>query len=153
MPTMQVTFNNVVPGARKGPEVGFQHFTLIFQIGFRGKNYDCVAHLRASIESAVFEHADRSSVTFAGYYGYDGPINIVKLREAAVDYYESTLKDKKSAPRLVNFDMREISGTPIAHQLQPARKQSEVCKSYEFNVGRLRRSAWQEASRPDLISG
>ncbi|MCB1672548.1 MAG: hypothetical protein R3F41_00350 [Gammaproteobacteria bacterium] len=84
-------------------------------------------------------------MTFAGYYGYNGPIDIQKLREAAVDYYESMLTDRTDNPKLVNFEVNE-SSRETPHTVNSFWQPIEICKSYEFNVGRFDYKAWQKAS-------
>ena len=81
---MQVTFNDAVHVNHQSRPGNFQHVSLMFHIDFRGRRYDCVGHLKRFDDNASYD----SSVVFTGYHGYNGPIDIEKLRNAALDYYQ-----------------------------------------------------------------
>lgn len=148
MSMMQVTFNNVIYDESISSS-SRTHKTLMFEIEFRGKTYHCVGHLK----QLPREQATDQRVQFAGYCGYNGPIDIQRLRNAAVDYYESLQKKRNPSLRIVGFnvDASEVSEeTPEQHagtaspQVHDA---NEIRKSYEFNVGKMTagNSNWQEA--------
>ncbi|MBT8145256.1 MAG: hypothetical protein KJN90_00295 [Gammaproteobacteria bacterium] len=140
MPRMQVTFNDLKlsPANLDFPE---NLSTLMFQIEYRGKCYDCVGHVRRSYESA--ELSGSSEIMFSGYHGYNGPIDIQELRSAAIDYYRSVTGDNGKEQVSVS------SGREFTKRLQ-ARLQADrnqiTDKSYEFNVGSIEQQVIEKAS-------
>lgn len=113
MALMQVTFLDL---ARHNPAAAFPvapnsaNCTLTFTIDFRGKTYHCVGHFKQQ----TAETCDSSPVRFAGYYGYNGPINIEKLRSAAVDFWQSVQQDATRGSSQVHFQVGE-SPQQVAH--------------------------------------
>lgn len=137
MPRMQVTFSNAaVPTAN--PALAEQLSTLMFQIEYRGKLYDCVGHVR----QAIHESSKRSRLRFSGYYGYNGPIDIQKLRDAAIDYYQSVTQNSEPGLKLVTSS---VDHQPDA-MAESSAVQPIVNKSYAFNVGRHESPSLQKAS-------
>ena len=126
MPRMQVTFNNV---SRPSTNLTFTDYlsTLMFQIEYRGKRYNCVGHLRKNDQS---EEAGHSRISFSGYYGYNGPIDIQKLRAAAIDYYRTITGESDAELRLVQPNIKRRESID---DLEP--EFTMINKSYEFNVG------------------
>ena len=138
MPIMQVTFSNVTqsPVTLGIPD----HLsTLMFQIKYRGKRYDCVGHLREATKSADSDHP---RIMFSGYYGYNGPIDIQKLRDAAIDYYQTITGEFEKELRLV----RSKGSSQSSGAADEDPKLSITNKSYEFNVGNFEHHSWQKAS-------
>ena len=111
----------------------------MFQIEYRGKRYDCVGHLRNSAQSETSGH---SRVKFTGYYGYNGPINIQKLRDAAIDYYNTITAEPDNSLSLVQSNTEKQSGIDV----QAIEDLSTLDKSYVFNVGSYERQALRKAS-------
>lgn len=130
MARMQVTFSNVTQlSVRAGSSNNIS--TLIFQITYRGKHYDCVGHLRSTSQSEQDDGSSHSRLRFSGYYGYNGPIDIQKLRDAAIDYYKTITGHYDDNLQLDRPDSGEHPGV-----VPPAASQtSHINKSYEFNVG------------------
>jgi len=138
MPRMQVTFNNASRGPRNASSTeGAPTSVLTFQIDYRGKTYDCVGHLRPVAD----EGPNRSKVKLAGYFGYNGPIDIQKLQKAAEDYYHTVVME--SGPEL------RVVRTSNGHIELNAHKEydfnSGISKAYEFNVGKIDFQALQKA--------
>lgn len=99
MQKMQVTFNNVMQSPSH-LDIQDHLSTLTFQIEYRGKSYDCVGHVRQRVDS---HKEDDSRILFSGYYGYNGPINIQKLRDAALDYYTSMSTEAQTPNKSYEF--------------------------------------------------
>ena len=139
MPIMQVTFSNVTQ-APASPGTLSHLSTLMFQIEYRGKSYDCVGPVQ---ETARTLESEGSRVIFSGYYGYNGPINIQKLRDAAIDYYQSIVDDSDNPLSLADstLDDRSVDDSQASQPLLPAPN-----KSYEFYVGRYEPQALLKAS-------
>jgi len=103
---------------------GAANCTLTFTIDFRGKTYHCVGHFKQQ----TAESCDLSPVRFAGYYGYNGPINIEKLRSAAVDFWQSAQQDESKGSSQVQFQVGE-SPRLIAHQFTPGDLRERIGES------------------------
>ena len=148
MSMMQVTFNNVIYDESISSSTR-THTTLMFEIEFRGKTYHCVGHLK----QLPREQATDQRVQFAGYCGYNGPIDIQRLRDAAVDYYDSLQKNRNPSLRIVGFNVDTSEVSEDNPELDDGTKSPQVAKaneirrSYEFNVGKMTagNSNWQEA--------
>ena len=137
MPRMQVTFSNAAVPATN-PALTEQLSTLMFQIEYRGKHYDCVGHVR----KANKDGSKRPRLQFSGYYGYNGPIDIQKLRDAAIDYYQSVTQDSEPGLKLVSRSVEHVA----IEATDPVVVQPIANKSYEFNVGRQEGPSLQKAS-------
>ena len=123
---MQVIFTNVVLGAQQAQPSDGRHISLIFQIEFRGKSYNCVGHLKQFSKQA----SQDNPVQFTGYYGYNGPIDIESLRSAVVDYYESVINAQETRPRRVKIDLGgpEAVAAEKPEQSTPAAWSSEMTR-------------------------
>lgn len=146
MPKMQVTFTNVVFGGQQLQPADARHISLMFQIDFRGKSYNCVGHLRQFSAESIHE----SRVQFTGYYGYNGPIDIESLSSAVLGYYESTISTHSTQGKTlqcvkIDFDDPGASSDEIP-RLSAKLSNHEFCLSYEFNVGKFHNRKWKEAS-------
>jgi hypothetical protein len=128
---MQVTFNNASRGWQKTGESGGTPISVLtFQIDYRGKTYDCVGHLKPVAENG----SANLRLTLAGYYGYNGPIDIQKLQKAAEDYYHNVMaNDGSPGLRVVHDD----EGHVVVNMHNEFDIAPAASKSYAFNVGRI----------------
>jgi hypothetical protein len=132
MARMQVTFSDV-SSAQLLPGQPDQHSTVSFEIQYRGKSYACVGHLRQAIRSMS---TAPPRATFSGFYGYNGPINIQELRNAALDYFESVG---------AGSDDKKAASEPLKPGAQPLAARMPVSKSYAISVGRQVNQSWRLA--------
>ena len=124
MPRMHVTFHDALQSSQC-LKLDNQMTTLVFQIDFCGKSYDCIGH----IEPNSGRNREDKPVHFSGYCGYDGRIDIQKLSSAAEEYYWSIIE--RMRPGLNLFDYKERNRVPK----EAGGLAEGSLKSYEFDVG------------------
>ena len=130
MPKMQVTFKNASQSLQP-LNTDNQCTTLVFQIDFCGKSYDCIGHVEPNIGST----REDKPVLFSGYCGYNGRIDIQKLSSAAEDYYRSIIERMRPGLNLL-IDKESDSTSREAEALT-----ENLNRSYEFNVGQVLKQA------------